>query len=233
MAEEGWRLVYDGFEPPLEGLREALCTLGNGYFATRGAAEEAEADDVHYPGTYLAGGYNRLQTDIAGRAIENEDLVNLPNWLPLTFRPDDGDWLNLKRMEILEYRQSLDLGTGLLERRMRVRDPEGRETMLVSRRIVHMGLPHLAALEVSLTPQNWSGPMVVRSAIDGRVINAGVERYRQLNGKHLAQIETAALRDDGMVLVAETIQSRIRIAEAARTRIFRDGVGAFAAQTLA
>ena len=61
-----WKLVYEGFEPNQEGLREALCTLGNGYVATRGAAEEAEADDVHYPGTYLAGGYNRLETDIAG-----------------------------------------------------------------------------------------------------------------------------------------------------------------------
>src|SRR3546814_16707474 len=94
MPDSGWKLVYEGFDPAREGLREALCTLGNGYFATRGAAEETEADDVHYPGTYLAGGYNRLQTDIAGRVIENEDLVNLPNWLPLTFRPEDGDWFN-------------------------------------------------------------------------------------------------------------------------------------------
>ena len=37
-------------------------------------------------GTYLAGGYNRLQTEIAGRIVENEDLVNLPNWLSLSFR---------------------------------------------------------------------------------------------------------------------------------------------------
>ncbi|MFW6077898.1 MAG: hypothetical protein ACOC71_09090 [Hyphomicrobiales bacterium] len=59
-----WQLTYDGFDPEEEPLREALCTLGNGYFATRGAAEEAEADDVHYPGTYLAGGYNRLETEV-------------------------------------------------------------------------------------------------------------------------------------------------------------------------
>lgn len=25
-----WSLVYDGFEPTDEGIREALCTLGNG-----------------------------------------------------------------------------------------------------------------------------------------------------------------------------------------------------------
>jgi trehalose/maltose hydrolase-like predicted phosphorylase len=66
-----WQLLYDAFDPGGEPLREALCTLGNGYFATRGAAEEAHADDLHYPGTYLAGGYNRLQTEVAGRMIEN------------------------------------------------------------------------------------------------------------------------------------------------------------------
>ena len=87
----GWKLVYTGFEPAVESLREALCTLGNGYLATRGAAEECEAGDIHYPGTYLAGGYNRLHTKVAGRIVENEDLVNMPNWMPLSFRPEGGD----------------------------------------------------------------------------------------------------------------------------------------------
>jgi len=81
-----WALVYEGFDPDQEGLREALCVLGNGYFATRGAAPEVAAGDGHYPGTYLAGGYNRLQTEIAGRIVENEDLVNLPAALDLPHR---------------------------------------------------------------------------------------------------------------------------------------------------
>ncbi len=60
-----WALVYEGYDPGEEGLREALCTLGNGYFATRGAAPESGADGIHYPGTYLACCYNRLTTEIA------------------------------------------------------------------------------------------------------------------------------------------------------------------------
>ncbi len=85
-----WILQYDGFDPDQERLREALCTLGNGYFATRGAAEDATASAIHYPATYLAGGFNRLTTDIAGRPMVNEDLVNFPNWLRLTFKPEGG-----------------------------------------------------------------------------------------------------------------------------------------------
>ena len=70
-----------------------MCTLGNGYFATRGTATDAEADEVHYLGTYLAGGYNRLKTELSGRVVENEDLVNVPNWIPLTFRITDHECL--------------------------------------------------------------------------------------------------------------------------------------------
>ena len=36
-----WLLTYDGFDPADEGQREAMCTLGNGYFATRGGGGAA------------------------------------------------------------------------------------------------------------------------------------------------------------------------------------------------
>ena len=83
-------LRYQGFVPPQEGLREALCTVGNGYFATRGAAPESRADGTHYPGTYIAGCYNPLETKVAGRAVVTESLVNAPNWLPFTFAAGTG-----------------------------------------------------------------------------------------------------------------------------------------------
>ena len=38
-----WTLVYDGFDPARQGLREALCALGNGSFVARDALPEAVA----------------------------------------------------------------------------------------------------------------------------------------------------------------------------------------------
>ncbi|MCZ0972169.1 hypothetical protein O1L55_13470 [Streptomyces albulus] len=96
----GLDLDVRGYDPEDEGLREALCTLGNGRFATRGAAAEAPAGPVHYPGTYAAGLYNRSTSTVADRRVENEDLVNLPNWLPLRYRirprgaAEPGPWLS-------------------------------------------------------------------------------------------------------------------------------------------
>ena len=218
-----WTLSYRGFDPAHEPLREALCVLGNGYFATRGAAPESVADDVHYPGTYLAGGYGRLETEIAGRVVENEDLVNMPNWLVLTFRIEGGAWFDLRAVEILDYAQDLDLRQGVLTRRVRFRDGAGRLTDLTQRRLVHMEHHHLAALQTTLLPENWSGRIEVRSALDGRVTNSGVARYRDLRGDHLVPGGTGTFGDDGIWLVVETRTGRLRVAEAARTRILRDG----------
>ncbi|MGD8698181.1 MAG: glycosyl hydrolase family 65 protein [Gemmatimonadales bacterium] len=218
----GWKLVYEGWNPGEEPLREALCTLGNGYLASRGALEMMEAGGVHYPGTYLAGGYNRMRTTVAGREIENEDLVNWPNWLSLSFRPEGGDWFDAAAVEMLDYRQELDLALGVLLRTMRFRDAEGRETTLISRRFVHMASMHYAAIEWTLTPENWSGRVEVRSALEGRVKNAGVARYRKLNSCHLEPIRTDAFGEDGIALLVQTVQSRIEMAQAARTTVSAD-----------
>jgi alpha,alpha-trehalase len=218
-----WTVVYEGFEPEQEPLREALCTLGNGYFATRGASAQAEADDTHYPGTYLAGGYNRLKTEIAGKVIKNEDLVNLANWLVLKFRINDGDWFNVENVDILNYRQALDMKEGVLTREIRFRDQAGQVTELKERRLVHMAESHLAGLETTFKAENWSGRLEIQSALDGRVINAGVERYKELNSRHLEPIGTEEMGREAVLLKVQTSQSELRIAEAARTQVFKDG----------
>jgi alpha,alpha-trehalase len=215
-----WCLLYEGYEPQHEGVRESLCTLGNGYFATRGAAPNACADDIHYPGTYLAGGYNRLTSEVDSQEVENEDLVNIPNWLPLVFRIEDGPWLRPNEVDHLDYRQQLDLKAGLLRRSLRLRDPQGRTTLWEERRLVSMDSPHLAALEVSLRPENWSGRMTVRSALDGSVINDGVARYRELNRRHLETLESIQTDEDTILLRSRMIQCRREIVEAARTRVY-------------
>ncbi|MEJ2376821.1 MAG: glycosyl hydrolase family 65 protein [Pseudolabrys sp.] len=219
-----WHFVYNDYNPKREGLREALCTLGNGYFATRGAAPDSAADDVHYPGTYLAGGYNRLTTTIDGHEVENEDLVNLPNWLPLTFRIDDGKWFRSEDMEILSYRQELDLRNGVLRRDLRFRDERGRTTRWSEQRLVSMADPHLAGLAVELTAEDWSGTLTVRTTLDGAVINSGVARYRDLASRHLETLERQNLGADVLFLKVCTNQSMIHIAQAARTCLYRGGV---------
>jgi alpha,alpha-trehalase len=223
VSEGVWVRAYEGFNAEQEGLRETLCTLGNGYFATRGAVPESDADDIHYPGTYVAGCYNRLKAAVAGQTIENESLVNMPNWLPLKFRFGNGEWFDVEKVNLLEYRQELDMQRGVSSRLVRFADEKGRRTRIVQRRFVSMARAHLAGLETVVLAENWSGRVLVHSALDGRVTNNGVKRYRQLDSRHLTPIEVEPTDDETIRLQVQTNQSHIRVAEAARTRLFRDG----------
>lgn len=159
------------------------------------------------------------------REIENEDLVNVPNWLVLTIRIDDGHEIRPDEVEILTYRQDLHLREGLLVRRLRFRDGEGRITRWDERRLVSMADEHVAALSVTVTAENWSGHLTVRSELDGSVINDGVARYRELESNHLEVIDTGEDPEEADVvwLRARTVQSRVEVAEAARARLFQDG----------
>lgn len=219
---DSWNLVYDEYDPEQEGRREALCTLGNGYIATRGAACEVDADDVHYPGTYVAGLYNKLVTRIAGRDVWNEDLVNVPNWLSLKFRIEDGEWFHPDEVELLDYRQTLDLKRGLLRRELRFRDAKRRTTRLRTQRFVSMSRPHLAGEMMVIVPEDWSGRVEIVSALDGGITNSGVARYRELSNEHLEPLERQFPAPDQQLLCVQTNQSGVRIAIGARTRLYLD-----------
>jgi trehalose/maltose hydrolase-like predicted phosphorylase/beta-phosphoglucomutase-like phosphatase (HAD superfamily) len=218
-----WSLVHEGFDPGLRGLRESLGALGNGYFVTRGALPEAQADGVNYPGTYVAGLYNRANTEVAGRTIVNEDLVNVPNWLPLEFRVAGGEWFDVQHTEVLDHCVELDMRRGVLTRHLHWQEPDGRRTSVAQRRFVSMHEEHLAGLETTFTAENWSGRLEVRSGIDGRVVNGGVQRYHDLNSRHLELLGAAEVDDETVDLQVETTQSHVRIALAARTRLLREG----------
>lgn len=217
-----WRLRYRDVDPKGEALREVMCTLGNGRFATRGAAPEARADDVHYPGTYAAGVFNRLVDDIEGRRIENESMVNLPDWQSLRFRIGDDDWVDLAHVSVSHYVQELDLRRGVLTRRFRFEDLAGRQTAVAQRRMVSMADPFAACIDSTFVPINWDGQLTVRSGIDGQVSNVGIARYRGFSGGHFRVVAAEEVNEDLLALDCETTQSQIRVSIAARQRVLVD-----------
>ena len=218
-----WTLVYDSFDPARQGLREALLATGNGYVVTRGALPEATADDVNYPGTYFAGLYDRAESEVGGRTVENEDLVNAPNWLPLRFRAEGGEWFDARGAGVTEHRFELDIRRGVLTRHLTWEDADGRRTGMTQQRFVSMKDEHLAGLLTTFTAENWSGRLEVSSGLDGRVVNAGVKRYRDLTGRHLQVLGQGEVDERTVDLQVETQQSHVRVAMAARTRVVAEG----------
>ncbi len=223
LDEDCWSVVYHDYDPAKEKSREALLAVGNGYFGTRGALEECAAGEHNYPGTYLAGMFNRRISKVGGRDIENEDFVNCPNWLPVTFRIGEDEWMDPDKMKILSIDRKLCLRDGLLSREMLVEDDSGNRTRILSRRIASMEDMHTAALSYTVEPLNYSGRIGIRASLDGDLVNDGVERYRMLDQKHLEPLEQGGDAQSQYLLV-RTNQSGVEIAVAARLILSLDRV---------
>ncbi len=221
MEIDSWQLKYYDYNQEKERSREALLTIGNGYFGTRGALEESNANEVNYPGTYISGLYNRLISRVAGRDLENEDFVNIPNWLAVRFRIEDNEWFEFKpkpTYEIEKLHRYLDFKTGELRKIMIVKDSKGRRTKIDSSRFSSMGDQHLAGLQFSITPLNYSRKIEIQSELNGNHINAGVERYKELNQQQLEPV-SESIDGEYSFLETKTTNSNIRIAQSAKLTI--------------
>jgi len=217
--EDPYLLVEPDANDAREGVRESLFTLGNGYLATRGARPYARDDGVHYPGTYIAGVYNRLHCLIDDRDVDEEAIVNVPNWLTFSLSVENGPWLGDEDLTIVSRGLALDMKRGLLERRFAVIDGAGRRTSVLERRLVSMADPHLVATELSITAENWSGHLDLRGGLDGSVTDAETIEERLLGHRHLELIEAGEDDPDVSYLVVRTVQSKIIVAEALRARL--------------
>lgn len=219
-----WTLAFDHYDREHQKLREALLGLGNGYLSTRAALPQAVNSDAHYPATYVSGVFNRLNDEVGGKTIANESLVKTPNWLPLTFQTGS-DWFDIDNVTLLSYRQEFNLRRGVLTERFEYRDDSGHTIEVQNRRFVAMHAPHLCALEVTLTPKNFTGDIRIRTAIAHDVRNNLVERYRGLSDKHLERVRSDAPTDDVLAVETRTTQSHITIAVAVRTTVDRAANG--------
>lgn len=215
-----WSVVFDRYLPDQEGAREALCVVGNGRFATRGATcLRLRKSDWHYPGTYASGLYDRLSSDIAGERIEYEELVNLPSWIPIELGFADGP---LREPEVLELRRELDLAGGVLTFRMRLRDARGRTLRITERRFVHMESTCRAGQALDIAAENFSERLRLSLQLDGAVENRNADEYIGLDRRHLEAVETGSDGSTTSWLRTRTRQSRIEVVLAARHHVWVD-----------
>ncbi len=222
LERDGWNIDYASWLPKEEKLREALTSTGNGYMGVRGAFESCSQSAHHYPGTYLAGIFNKLPSEVHGQTVVNNDMVNCPNWLHLEFRIGNGQFLNPMEQKVLSYTQNLDLRRALMEREVVIQDALGWITRIKTQRFCSMANPHLAALRYTIEPVNYAADVEIRSAIDGRVQNKGVARYGSLASDHLEHVDHGK-EGESLFLHVRTNHSRYDLVTYARTRIGNGG----------
>jgi alpha,alpha-trehalose phosphorylase len=176
IAAEPWCIRERGLDPEARFLRETLFTLGNGYIGMRGTPEEGNAapKGQTLEGTYLNGFYESepivYPENAYGLARTNEFMLNVPNAKRVSLEVD-GETFGLERGRVLDYERVLDFRTGLLTRSVVWESENGRQVRIVSRRLVCFERKHVAAIEVAVTPLNFSGRLRLLADIDSQVSN--------------------------------------------------------------
>lgn len=173
-----------------------MFTIGNGYLATRGSFEEGYHTERR--ATFAHGVFDAARN-------YNTELVNMPDWLPLSVCLD-GDRFSLERGKLDKYHRTLDLHNGLLTRTVLWESPNGRCATMIFERFTSLADPHSLYLRCRVIPE-FEGPLEFRAALNGHSDNLGVV--------HLRWIDQGE-RGGAVFLHTRTRQSQIDIAYAMR-----------------
>ncbi len=191
-----WTIEEDSFNPQRLHHQETIFTIGNGYLATRGAFEEGYHTERR--ATFVHGVFDAARN-------YNTELVNMPDWLPLSVCLDR-ERFSLERGTLEKYHRTLDLHDGLLTRTVLWQSPNGRCATMVFERFASLADPHSLYLRCHVIPE-FAGPIEFRAALDGNSDNLGVV--------HLRWIDQGE-RDGVVFLHTRTRQSEIDITYAMR-----------------
>jgi trehalose/maltose hydrolase-like predicted phosphorylase len=110
---------------------------------------------------------------------QKQAIALIPNWSTLNFADESGDYSPATASEtnISDYRQTLDLRTGVVTTSGIWTSPGGNRTHFVYRVTTDRAHGHRAAVTLELTPM-WTGKATVSSTLDG----AGARRLDLVSG---------------------------------------------------
>lgn len=145
-SPELWNISQDAFDPKKLHVEETIYTIGNGYFATRGAFEEG------YPGaqpaTLLYGVFDKIP-------VGKEELANAPDWLPIKLYVN-GERFRLDRGQLLDFDRTLDTRTGVLSRTVRWESPGGIRLLVTFERFASLADEHAGAIRCRVTAEGYA-----------------------------------------------------------------------------
>lgn len=171
MDDNSWRIVEREIDPAQLNNYETLFALCNGTIGTRGTFAEG-LPGLEMDGTFVNGFYDSLPISYGEKfpgyptlsqtmiPVANAKLVRL--WL-------EDEPFNLATGTILAFERSLDMRSGVLQRRLTWQSPQGRTIQFASERLVLFTRRHNAVQRISVTPLDFDGNIVLFSGIDGDV----------------------------------------------------------------
>ncbi|MDI1450168.1 glycosyl hydrolase family 65 protein [Polyangium sp. 6x1] len=159
--DPSWVIVESGFDVAREHEIESLLTIANGYLGVRGSL--AEGSSVSRPATFLAGAFE-LSSDVS----PVPELVIAPDWGRLRFTVE-GEAFGVETTAMERHHRTLDMRRGLLLREGLGTGPGGHATRIRTAHVASLANRHALLEAVEITPQNFSGTVVIDAVLSGDV----------------------------------------------------------------
>ncbi len=213
-----------GFIPGEHVRRETLFHVANGYLGMRGSFEEGTPPGVRsVRGTYINGFFDssdiHYEEKLHGFASIQQSIVNVIDTQGISLDLD-GEAFSLSAGKVRDFRQVLDIETGVYTRSLIWTSPRGKRTEIVFRRLASFILPSLALIHAELKPLDWSGAVRLTSSQRGDVLqDSDPNDPRKASvGRKMLRVTSALEQDGAMLMTAETLHSRLTMASAVSHR---------------
>jgi len=189
--EQPWSLTETVPRPGRTRYWETLFALSNGFMGLRGAHEEEDpaVADYSYPGMFLnrIHGYQPYSHVLAfpGYPKHLHVMLNLADWRIINLEVN-GQRFSVHHATISEYRRSLDVRGGMLERSLVWDVPGGGRVRLRSQRIVSMTRRHVAAIRYEVEALDRPVHVTLESAVQATVASEelGPQQTRVVSASH-------------------------------------------------
>lgn len=167
-----WSIREVAFDADYAARNETIFSLANGRLGLRGNHEEDTGNAIR--GTYINGFHETAPIAYGetayGYPVNHQVLLNVADGQRIQLHVG-ADPLDLTTGTLEAYERTLDLRAGLLVRTVRWRAPGGTTVEVVSRRLVSLVRPSVAAIEYAVRVVDGAARLRIVSAIDGRVRN--------------------------------------------------------------
>lgn len=220
---EGWQLRQSKRAPDRQATDDTLFALANGSLGVRGGGEECADGD----GCFLAGAFERhaihYHERFPGFARSTDTRVPVADGRRIRILLD-GAPLDLDACEWLHFERVLDLRTGRLQGRLRVRIPTGEVLQIDSDRIVADDRD-LLAIRYRVASETWQGRLTLESSLASghRAAAQGDDPRIGTTGGDALPTHASHADETGAVLLQATRHSGIAI-HCAQAHRLQDGL---------
>lgn len=173
---ESWNITETEFSTKYNYRNETTFSLSNGYLGTRGTFIEGYDFDVDtgLEGNFINGFYESEPVRYGewnyGFPTMSQSLLNLPDCKRVEIYVD-GDRFDLREGTVLSYGRTLHMDQGIVTREVKWESQNGKQIRFNSCQLVSLERKNLMALQIEVTPLNFSGKIELISKLNADVEN--------------------------------------------------------------